>query len=244
MPKIYEIDTDHPLVIDPLFNLYKMVYCPSNTELLLKETKANSELERLNLIQEIHDLLLLRGCPTIYKLCQCIVIDKYNLILEYCERKTLEDYIKSLHGKQMDPQLIGKFGYSLAKSIYDIHKYELKIGRISPDTLYLCSERGSSGEKVLNVKYAGYSIAQDIIGRKAFKDSKDTSEHIYRFGEVIYFMLFGTVEGYEKCETLYKPSSLVSKDLQDAFSLVKKCVNKKYYRLSQILNDPYLKSYS
>ena len=236
-PKNYEL-SGKVIFGNEAWVVREITYLPTKTKLLVKILKGAYNLTKDVIDKGIRDLIVLRHCTDIFTMHQSFIFnDDYYFILDYTERKTLKDFIIAQKGTRMQPQYIRKFAYGLARAIFEIHAVKLSHERISANWMYIVNDKDGSP----NVKLVYDEVIQGVSELDIrIDDKKDT----YKFGEVLYYMIFGNTSPYSKCmddniaDTLLKQLK-DSEELKIAFDLVQKCVEETYYLPSMILEDKY-----
>lgn len=233
-PSTYELGK--MLANNETYSIREITYIPTKTKLLVKILKDAFNLPRDEIGEGIKSLIVLRKSNDIYRMHQSFIFkNDYYFILDYTERNTLKDLIEE--EKKLKPEYVKKFALELARAIYDIHAVKLEHGRICADYLYLVDDEES---KSLSVKLLYDEAIQSVSDLEARADS---ANDIYKFGEVLYHMLFGSTEDYPNCVHSdvreEHAMRLDSAEMKSAFELVYKCVSMSYYHYAELLKDEY-----
>ena len=223
--------------------VHEVIYIPTNAKLLLKQLLTYNDETKTDIMEGIKQLIMLRGSENIYKLHQSFVMNNiFYFVLEYTNGLTLDKYIEKQGKKRLNKNIILSLSYELAKAIYDIHAHKYSHDQICPSNIYIIEEEKGEGPHVKLIY--NYNI-QDVSGIKMLPYTKTD---VYQFGEILFFMIFGTTKNYKNCYNIAISLPLFDKlgsdkELKAALNLAIKCVDPQGYVLtSSVLNDPYFKS--
>ncbi len=243
VPKFYEVDSAYPIVDTGLYAIYHAVDSGSRATLLMKVVRGNAvNVNRAQLSPFINELIILRGCPQLFKLHQNFIVgNDYHFILDLTDGQTLQDYVKAEFHSQLPIQYIRAFGRNVGSALNYMHSRGYIHSRVSPLNVLVCAE---PEEEIPTVKLTGICpFVQEVIQdaeTNALYYKPGADDDVYKFGELLYFLVAGNTEGYAATPLKFPAKThLEEKDYLMVTELIKKCAEKTYLMFSQILSDPF-----
>jgi len=243
IPSCYSFSPRKPLVDNTVYTVREIIYNSTKAKLLMKILKGPiSKKDQERIKKDVNTLLVLRGCPDIYKFHHSFIVgNNYYFILDHCRGETLQDYVTNKTGMTMKE--IKTIGIAIATAINDNYERNIKHGKITPSNIYICHEESKDG--LPRVKLAGYShLVQNINDTNLKMEVRDD---IDSFGEILYFLLFKTIKGYRTNSTLTTVGSIEgftasTYDTAHALSIVKRCESEYYKTPVNILKERFFVS--
>lgn len=247
VPPFYQVDPGSPLLDTLAYTVRRVVDKSSKAVLLMKMIKGDAvKVNRAQLAQNINQLILLRGSAQLFKLHQNFVVgENYYFILDYTSGQTLHDYVTKQANGKLDIEGIRTFGRSVAQAISHIHSRRFLHTRVSPLNVLMCP--GEDSKSLPAAKLTGLCpYIQDVVENSAAvslylrpSSKPEDDDDIYKFGELMYFMVTGGMVGYGNPLQFPAETHLEEKEYALAKELIRKCAEKGYLTSSQILKDEF-----
>ncbi len=224
VPSTYDV-CSQPIFKSPGYSINRVTYAPGQGKEPVQLTaKIFSEPlivpSRPELDRACIELIKLRACQDIFKLHHCFqVSNKLYLILDNTFGETLEDRVRNHYDNVGLPEATFRsFGRSLVGAVSYLHSLGRFHGNVSTRSVLICYDGGDMHAKLAGIydsvqelwpSKAGEELKSDVIipalSRMSIVSTVNSMVHtseetagkdVRDLGEVLYFMAFGTKEGW------------------------------------------------